>query len=221
MVIETTKLVVLFLLVFTVMRLLGKTLLSQWTAYDLVTIIFLSYAALGAVKINSFFHAVICIISIGTLYVIISRLSLFQALTNIIIGEPTILIKHGTIIQKNLKKIRYSLAELLSMIRTFGYPDIKDIEYAILEPNGKISVIPIKELQPLTVQHCQINVEYTGLPLSLIIEGKIQKGNLTIINKDEAWLEKHIVEKGFKDIKEIYYAYIKDNEDSFTILNYQ
>lgn len=221
MIIETIKLVGLFILVFIVMRLLGKTLLSQWTAYDLVTIIFLSYAALESVKIHSFLHATICIISIGILYIIISKLSMFQFLSSLIIGEPTILIKQGEIIQKNLKQIRYSLVELLSATRSFGYPDIKDIEYAILEPNGKISVIPRKELQPLTVEHFHFDVEYKGLPLALILEGRIQKRNLALIDKDEKWLQNKLKEKGFENDKLIYYAYIKDNEDLLTILTYQ
>ena len=81
MVMETLKLAGLFFLVFVVMRLLGKTLLSQWTAYDLVTIVFLSYAALGAVKIQGFVHAVICIILIGLFYLGLSRLSLLEGLS--------------------------------------------------------------------------------------------------------------------------------------------
>jgi uncharacterized membrane protein YcaP (DUF421 family) len=217
MIIEIIKLVSLFLLVFIIMRLLGKTLLSQWTAYDLVTIIFLSYSALGAVKIQGFFHATISILLIAALYWILSKISLFPRFTKLIIGEPTILIKHGKIIHKNLKQIRYSLAELLSTIRAFGYPDIQDIEYAILEPNGKISVIPIASLAPLTPKHVNINVEYSGLPITIIAEGRIQYENLNLIEKDEKWLFNELKRNGYADPSEIFYAYKKDAEESVEI----
>lgn len=211
MMMETVKLAALFLLVFAVMRVLGKTLLSQWTAYDLVTIIFLSYSALGAVKIQSFFHATISIIVIAVLYLGLSKISLFPAFTKLIIGEPTILIKHGKIINQNLKKVRYSLAELLSMVRAFGYPDIQSIEYAILEPNGKISVIPMPNLVPLTPKHMNINIEYQGLPITLVAEGRIQYENLQLIEKTDEWLIDQLKRNGFVDISDIYYAYTKDN----------
>ncbi|MCT8138561.1 DUF421 domain-containing protein [Anaerobacillus sp. CMMVII] len=221
MVIETIKLATLFLLVFMVMRFLGKTLLSQWTAYDLVTIIFLSYSALGAVKIKSFFQALVSIFIIAGLYLLLSKVSLVPSFTKLIIGEPTILIKHGKIINKNLKKIRYSLAELLSTVRAFGYPDIQAIEYAILEPNGKISVIPMPNLVPLTPKHMNLEVEYQGLPITVIAQGRIQIENLKLIEKTEAWLRNELKNKGYEQIETIFYAYTKDNSDTVTVFPYK
>lgn len=221
MMMETVKLAVLFLLVFAVMRILGKTLLSQWTAYDLVTIIFLSYSTLGAVKIESFLHATISIIIIASLYLMLSKLSLFPPFTKLIIGEPTILIKHGKIVNQNLKKIRYSLAELLSTVRAFGYPDIQTIEYAILEPNGKISVIPMAHLAPLTPKHMHIDIEYQGLPITLVAEGRIQHENLQLIEKTDVWLKSELKRNGHEDISSIYYAYTKDNNGTVIVLPYK
>jgi uncharacterized membrane protein YcaP (DUF421 family) len=221
MILETLKLSGLFLLVFIVMRLLGKTLLSQWTAYDLVTIIFLSYSALGAVKVQGFFHAVICIVLIGFFYMTLSRLSLREALSHFIIGEPTILIKNGEIVQKNLKQIRYSITELLSSIRSSGYPDIQNIEYAILEPNGQISVIPKNHLRALTPKDININPEFQGIPITVIAEGRIKRKNLFFINKTEDWLKNELQCKGYHDLNAIFYAYVKDDNDSLTIFPYR
>ncbi len=220
MIIETLKLGCLFILVFIVMRLLGKTLLSQWTAYDLVTIIFLSYSALGAIKVTGFFHAVICIVLIGVLYLVVSRLSLYAGLTSIIIGEPTIIIKHGKIIQKNLKKLRYSLTELLSTVRAAGYPDIQDIEYAILEPNGQISVLSKEDLRPLTPKDLNIETSYCGLPITIIAEGRIETNNLSLIEKNEQWILNEIKRHGYDKVESIYFAYKKDDDDSLTIFPY-
>ncbi|WP_100407802.1 DUF421 domain-containing protein [Bacillus solitudinis] len=220
MILETLKLSGLFISVFIVMRLLGKTLLSQWTAYDLVTVIFLSYSALGAVKIEGFFHALLCIILIGFFYLTLSRLSLREALTRFIIGEPTILIKNGEIAQKNLKQIRYSITELLSSIRSFGYPDIQDVEYAILEPNGHMSIIPKNHLRTLTPKDLNINPEYQGLPITVIAEGRIKHKNLALLNKSEEWLKSELERKEY-NLKAIFYAYGKEDNESLTIFPYQ
>lgn len=214
MIIETIKLAGLFLLVFIVMRILGKTLLAQWTAYDLVTIIFLSYSALGAVKIHGFLHAVINIMIIAVFYMILSKISLSPIFTKLIIGEPTILIKHGKIVQKNLKNIRYSLAELLSTVRTFGYTDIEDIGYAILEPNGKISLIPMKELDLLIPKPQD---DYRGLPITLVAEGRIQHENLKLIEKNETWLRNELKHKGYDNISNIFFAYTKNDNASLKV----
>jgi uncharacterized membrane protein YcaP (DUF421 family) len=217
MILETLKLSGLFISVFIVMRLLGKTLLSQWTAYDLVTIIFLSYSALGAVKIQGFFHALLCIILIGFFYLFLSRLSLREALSRFIIGEPTILIKNGEINQKNLKRIRYSITELLSSIRSLGYPNIQDIEYAFLEPNGHISVIPKYYLRTLTPKDLNINPDYLGLPITVIAQGRIKHKNLIFMNKTEKWLKCKLERQGYHDLRTIFYAYVKDDNDSVII----
>ncbi|WP_158737046.1 DUF421 domain-containing protein [Alteribacillus sp. YIM 98480] len=215
--IEILKLAVLFVLIFVIMRLLGKSLLSQWTPYDLITIFFLSYVGLSVIEIKDFSHGVISILVIGLLYSLIARLSLVQPLSQFIIGEPTILVKHGKLSVKNLKKSRYSLAELLSSIRTAGYPDIKEIEYVLLEPNGKLSVIPKPEVTPVTLQNLNITPDYKGLPIAVIVEGRVQHKNLKLINKDKDWLKKELYVKGYAKTEDIYYAVVREKEHELMI----
>ncbi|MGO4886251.1 DUF421 domain-containing protein [Anaerobacillus sp. MEB173] len=215
--IEILKLVVLFFLVFIVMRFLGKSLLSQWTPYDLVTIIFLSYAGLGTIQFDGFHYSVISILVIGIIYIFMSRLSLFQAWNPYIVGEPTILIHDGKIVKENLKKTKYSLTELLSSIRLSGYPDVNDIDYAILEPNGDVSIIPKKDMSPLTAKDVEIERVHKGIPIAVVIEGKIQAKNLQLINKTEKWLQDELLQKGYADLNKIFYAYVNDQDQSLTI----
>ncbi|HWK21434.1 MAG TPA: DUF421 domain-containing protein [Ureibacillus sp.] len=117
----------------------------------------------------------------------------------------------------NLRKSRYSLAELLSNLRTAGYPDIQDIEYAILEANGEISILPKKELIPITPKDLHMKVKYNGLPIAVVIEGKVQKHNLKLINKNEEWLKQELKAKGYHQIKEIFYASVRDTNHSLTV----
>ncbi|SDH89134.1 Uncharacterized membrane protein YcaP, DUF421 family [Alteribacillus persepolensis] len=215
--VEVGKLSVLFVLIFLMMRLLGKSLLAQWTPYDLLTIFFLSYVGLSVVEIQGFVHGIISIVVIGALYSVIARLSLVQPLSQLIIGEPTILVKHGKLSVHNLKRSRYSLAELLSSIRTAGYPDIAEIEYVLLEPNGKLSVIPKPEVTPVTLQNLDIPPRYQGMPIAVIVEGRIQHKNLKLIDKDEHWLKEELQQKGCSNIKNVYYAVVSEKEQTLRI----
>lgn len=211
------KLIFIFIVFIFAVKFLGKSALAQLTPYDFGAIIFLAYLAFGAVKIDGMPEALIGMFVITFVHLIISKLSLFNWLNHFIIGNPTILIKHSKVIYKNLRKSRYSLAELLSNLRASGYPDIQDIEYAILEPNGEISILPKKEMVPVTPKDLQMKVEYSGLPIAVVVEGKVQKQNLKVINKNEEWLMKELKAKGYHQMKNIFYASVRDTDHSLTV----
>ncbi|WP_319592978.1 DUF421 domain-containing protein [Bacillus paralicheniformis] len=212
------KLILLFLVFILAVKLLGKSALAQLTPYDFGAIIFLAYLAFGPIEVKGIEEGIIGMAVITIAHLLISRLSLFNWLNTFIIGRPTILIKHSKFIYKNLERSRYSLAELLSNLRASGYPDIKDIEYAILEANGEISILPKKELVPVTRKDLHIKHEYSGLPIAVVIEGKVQKQNLKLIHKDEEWLKNELKAKGYHQIKDIFYASVRDNDHSMTII---
>lgn len=211
------KLIFLFLLLIVIIRFLGKSVLAQLTPHDLMTIVFLSYLAFQPIKVEGMMEAVIGIIIIAIIHILISKLSLLQWLNRWIIGEPTILIKHGKIIKSNLKHSRYSLSELISSIRAAGCPDIQNIEYAILEPNGALSILPKSDMIPITPKHLNIKTEYEGLPIAVVVEGKIQYENLKLINKNEQWLRKELESQGYYNLDNIFYATVKDTDYSLTI----
>ncbi len=116
----------------------------------LVRLSFLSYLAFQAIPVSGALQAFLGMVVITCLHLILTKLSLFNKLNHFILGHPIILIKHGDIIFENLQKSRYPIAELLSNLRVAGYPSVHEIEYAILEANGAISILPKRELVPLT-----------------------------------------------------------------------
>lgn len=211
------KLILIFLIFITAIRLLGKSALAQLTPHDFGAIIFLAYLSFGSIKVEGMTRGIIGVAVLTIVHFLVSRFNLFNPLNRLIIGKPTILIKHGEVIPLNLKQSRYPLVELLSSIRAAGYPDIQDIEYAILEPNGEISVLPKKELVPVTPKHLKMDVDYRGLPIVVVIEGKIQQKNLTLIDKDELWLKKELQAKGYERIDNIFYAFVLDTDHSLTV----
>ena len=217
MTIFLAKLIFIYIVFIVAVKILGKSALAQLTPHDFGAILFLAYLAFGSIKVKGVMEGIIGIFVITCVHLFISKLSLLNWLNPFIIGKPTILIKHSKIIYKNLRKSRYPLSELLSNLRTSGYPDIHDIEYAILEASGEISILPRKELVPITPKDLHMKVEYRGLPIAVVIEGKVQKRNLKLINKNGEWLKEELKAKGYYQIKDIFYASVRDTDNSLTI----
>jgi len=215
------KLIFLYIAFIAAVKILGKSALAQLTPHDFGAILFLSYLAFGSIKVNGVTEGIIGIIVITCVHLVISKLSLLNWLNPFIIGKPTILIKHGKIVFRNLRKSRYPLSELLSNLRTSGYPDIRDIEYVILEATGELSVLPKKELAPITPKDLHMKVEYYGLPIAVVIEGKVQKRNLKLINRNEEWLNKELKRKGYDRINNIFYASVREADHSLIVNTYE
>jgi uncharacterized membrane protein YcaP (DUF421 family) len=211
------KLILLFGLVVLALRCMGKTVLAQLTPPDLAAIVFLVTLSVSPIKVNGIGQTIIGIIIIVVMYFLFSKLSLFRWLNRLFIGHPSILIKHGKISKKELRKTRFSLVELLSAIRAAGYPNILDLDYVILEPNGVLSILPNQAVVNLTPRHLSIETDYQGLPIAVIVEGKIQHKNLKLIQKDEKWLQEELVNKGFHQLNNIFYAAVSDKDHSLII----
>ncbi len=101
---------------------------------------------------------------------------------------------------------------MLSYIREKGYSDVTHIDYAIIEPSGEISVLPKQEAAPVTPKQLKIDTADQGLPITVILEGKIQHDNLKIINKDEKWLKKELTQAGYSDQSNIFYVAIREHD---------
>lgn len=211
------KLILLFGLVILAMRCMGKTLLAQLTPPDLAAIVFLVTLAVSPLEADGIGQAIAGIITIVVMYLLFSKLNLFRWLNRFFIGQPSILIKHGKISKKELKKTRFPLVELLSAIRSAGYPNIQDLDYVILEPNGDLSILPNQAVVNLTPRHLNIETDYQGLPIAVIVEGKIQHKNLRLIQKDAKWLQEELVNRGFHQLNKIFYAAVSDKDHSLIV----
>ncbi|MFB4169044.1 DUF421 domain-containing protein [Virgibacillus sp. JSM 102003] len=210
------KVLILYLITIAIMRLMGKSTIIQMTPYDLVAIIIVGTVASEPLISTKFFPTILTLAILVTLHILFAKLTLWQWGNRFFLGEPTILIKNGKIIEDNIEKSRLSIAQLLSILRSKGYPKVSDIDYALLEPIGEISVIPKSENTPVTVQHFEISIDDEGLPISVIIDGKIQYRNLKLIGKSEKWLLEHL-DKQNLFLKEIIYAYVNEKTKKLNI----
>lgn len=111
-------------------------------------------------------------------------------------GTPTTLIQNGKILEKNLKKVRYDINDMLEQCRIKGFYDVSNISYAILEVNGELSILPKKEYRVVNTSDLKLNVVNEGLCANVIIDGKIMHRNLSEINKEESWLNDKLIELG-------------------------
>ncbi len=177
------------------MRLMGKREIGQLQPFELAISIMI--ADLASVPMSELgiplTNGIIPILGLLVMDLLISWLNMKSInFRKIVCGKPSILIYRGKIDEKQLKKERFTINELQERLRGNDIFDIADVEYAILETNGEISVITKPEKRNITIEDMKIEAEYTGIPYDLVVEGKIMHENLKNIGKDEKWLKKEL-----------------------------
>ncbi|SHK18059.1 YetF domain-containing protein [Paramaledivibacter caminithermalis] len=206
---------ILYILVVIAIRIMGKAELSELQPYELVIIIMI--AELASLSMESvempFINGVIAMSTLVFLQVIISFLTLkSEKARAIICGKPSILIQNGNIVERELKKLRININDLIEQLRIKNFQNIDDIEFAILETNGELSVIPKSSKRPLTPSDLKIKVEEEGLPVSLIVDGKINRQNLHKASLNFNWLYKELRKQNIDDINKILYGSVDQNK---------
>ena len=145
------------------------------------------------------YNGVIPIVALLILQLIISNMNLKSLLSRrIICGKPSILIYRGKIDLKNLKKEKYTINELQERLRERNVFNLGDVEYAILETTGQITVIQKPDKRTTIPEDFNIMPEYSGIPYDLVIDGKIMLDNLKAIGRDVRWLHKEVGKFGME-----------------------
>ena len=199
---------------FFMTKLLGKKQVSELSLFDYVVGISIgNFASEMAINLEAeFFNAMLAIVVFGVLAYIISILTLKSLkLRKFFIGSPTILLEHGNLIYKNMKKSMIDVNDILSQAREMGYFDISEVEFAILEANGKISFLPKGEYKNVNIKDMNLKIEKQGLCANVIIDGNIMNDNLINIGKDEKWLLHELDVKG-KNVSDILLATVDIND---------
>lgn len=199
---------------FFVTKLIGKKQVSQLSLFDYVIGISIgNFAAEMTINLESKeIHGIVAVIIFGFIAYLVSILTMKSiVLRRFFMGTPTVMIEHGKIVQDSFKKVRYDINDMLEQCRINGYYDISDIEYAIVEANGELSILPRSENRPITVKDMNLKVNKEGLCANVIIDGKIMYKNLKNINKTEEWLLKEMKVRG-KEIEDIILATVDIND---------
>lgn len=200
--------IVTSLVAWLTVRMIGRRSISQMTSYDFAALMIISNVAAEPLVYKIGSKAFIGSLIIGLMSIFIGWLSLTKPLYNID-SKPSILIANGKIFRDELKKNRINLPFLLSLLRLKGYANVSDVEFAILEPTGNLSVLPKSQNRPVQTKDLKINTEYEGLALPLIIDGEIQYNNLKYAKLNTEWLNREIKKAGADKVEEIFLAELK------------
>lgn len=181
--------ILLYFIILFVFRLMGKREIGELSVFDLVVNIMIAEMAVMAIDEADFslLNAVVPIFLLMIIQVVLARLSLkSKKFRDIVDGSPTIIINKGQIDEEAMRKQRYNFDDLLQQLREKDVRNIADVEFAILEPSGKLSVFERE------------NGKKDGeITLPIIIDGTIQKDHLKRIGKSEQWLKQEIKKRGF------------------------
>lgn len=206
--------IVTSLVAWLAVRIIGRRSISQMTAYDFAAIMIMSNVAAEPLVYKIGSKSLIGSLIIGLMSMFIGWLSLRKPLYNID-AQPSILIANGKVLQDELRKNRINLPFLLSLLRLKGYANVSDVEFAILEPTGNISVLPKSQSRPVQTKDLKIDTDYEGLALPLIIDGEIQYNNLKYAKLNAEWLNREIKKAGADKAEEIFLAELKSTGELY------
>lgn len=197
---------VLYLVILLVFRIMGKREIGELSLLDLIVFMMMADIAVIAIenKSGSLLDSIIPIVSLLIIQVSLAFISLkWPFFRDLIDGKPSIIIHKGKIDKNAMRKLRYNFDDLLTQLRDQQVEKMSDIEYAIFEPSGKLSVYQ-KESNKTNKQQAPI--------FPLIQDGMIQKQNLKEVGKSESWLIQELEKKGYKNAKQILFCGLEDGE---------
>lgn len=204
-----SRTVFFYVLTLIAVRIMGKRQVGQLQPFELViTIIIAELAVLpmedhdtpllsGVVPI-----VIIVLLQMGLAYATLKS----EAVQSFVCGTPSVVIANGRLVEREMRKLRFSINELMEQLRVQNIRSISDVEFAVFETNGNLSVIPKSQCRPVTPKDLGIPTEYEGLPVPLVIDGKVEYSNLKKINLNEKCLRKELAKFGVEDFKDVFLA---------------
>src|SRR5690554_3360290 len=207
------KSLVVFLLLIVLTKMIGKKILSQMTFFDFV--ISITMGTIGGAFITTTIEGIWVLLSPTLLAIFVIGLgfltmkSLFWR--KLFEGETVVVIQNGKILEKNLKRLRYHLDDLEMELREKGVFDFGEVEFALLEPHGKLSVLKKTQNLPLTPEDIKKDTQYKGIATEIIKDGDILEQNLRQNKLTFSWLYTELCKQQVNDVSEITYAALNTN----------
>ncbi|WP_290772866.1 DUF421 domain-containing protein [Anaerofustis sp.] len=195
------KTILSFVVIFILAKITGPRQITQLTFSDYIAGITIgSIAAEMAIDTNLTWYIPVLAMSIYTIITLLINITTEKSILGrkLLTGIPTIFIYKGEIIEDNLLKHKYDINDLLTQLRIKGYFDLSNIEYAILETTGDISIMPKESYRPTVLKDLTIPTTQSGLCANIVLDGNILEANLKNMNKDKKWLLKEISDRGYK-----------------------
>ena len=198
--------IIIYLLVLFLYRVMGKRQLGEMQPFELVlTLIIADLATIPMAEVSvPVLHGIVPVLTLVVLHFILTYLSsVSNKFASFLSGKPVIVINPDGIDAKALKNLNISVDDVFEAIRGCGYFSVEQIQYAIMETNGKMSVLPKSNFAPVTVQDMKLKVEKSVIPINVVNEGKILKDNLEIAKIDEAKVMELLNKAKVKKVKDV------------------
>ena len=204
---------------FVVTKIMGHKQVAQLDFFDYVSGITIgSIGAELATELEEPYKPLVALCVWGTVALLLNLLtSKIPAARKYINGAPTILMSDGKLYRENLKRAKLDLSEFMLLCREAGYFDLDEIQVAVFEHNGQLTVLPKSESRPLTPEDVGIPTKAAHIGTELIMDGRIMGENLTRLGHDAAWLKNRLRAEGVYDTKEIFLAIYREEEDRLTL----
>ena len=205
----TLRTLFMYLFVFLILRMMGKREIGKLSVFDLVISIMIAEIAVIAIEVpsRSLLSAAAPMAVLVLLQLVVSNITLKNRKLRLWFeGKPSVIISQGNLNWKEMKRQRYSLDDLMMQLRENKIDHVGDVELAVLESSGKLSVIPAEKKipeQPAADIGQRPRIRYGLLPLPLIMDGVIQDDSLERIGKNRFWLKQALRREGIKDYKQV------------------
>ena len=210
MLIILIRTVILYFVVLFAIRIMGKAELSKLDPFEMVILFMI--AELAAIPIESLdiplLNGVSAILVLLFLEVTISFLSIKSPKINKLVnGKPSVIIDRGRINEKELKSLRITIDDLMEHLRLKNYPSLADVDYAVLEANGDMSIIPKPDKAPVTTGDMGLTSSSKLMPMVLISDGILYKDNLHALGKEEGYLKKELLKAKITDYSQVFLCF--------------
>lgn len=196
-------------LLFAITRLIGYRQLSELSLFDYINGITIGSIAaeLATCEQGETLQISIAMVIYGIFSILVAFLTdKSTKLRKLFVGNPTLLMKNGRLYYEGFRKSRLDVNEFLMKCRNNGYFDITQIDTAILEPNGRVSFLPVSQNRPVTPKDMKLSITQDALVANVIIDGKVIDKSLDAIGKDRKWLKDRLKNRNYSDYQQILLA---------------
>lgn len=207
-----------FAVLFVTAKAVGHKQIAQLDFFDYITGITIgSIAAEMATELEEPWKPLTAMVIYGAVTLLLSvTTNKIPRMRKYLSGTPTILMDHGKLYRKNLKKAKLDLSEFMVLCRQQGYFDLSSIETAVFEYNGRLTILPVSAQRPATPQDMGLEPEQELLFTELIMDGRILEGNLKRMGLDRTWLDKRLKENKIHSAREVFLA-LCDRNGKFVV----
>ncbi|SEQ88157.1 DUF421 domain-containing protein [Piscibacillus halophilus] len=190
---------------------MGKRAIGELPIFDFLIIISLGSLVGADIADPSIAHiyTIVALVAIALLQRGVAKLKLMnRKVGRYLTFEPTVVVQDGKLLNQNIKKIRYSIDNILQLLREKNVFDINEVQTAIIESDGSLSVLLKPSKRPVTIEDMQLDGGKPSLALPVIMEGEIYTSILKSFSLNETWLKEQLAKRGILDLQEVFYASI-------------